>query len=599
MATNFTPKHISSPQLLEHVTPQVLLRFLKKYKEYFTAEGVMPTSADDIDYDRLSLVLASPNEVMPAYLMADLFYWDEVAEMADIEDLNEIAARQGIEFGDEVTIEEAVLLVRMHAPDDLEDLYDVYQAHGLLRKKKRFLSYFAKVDDLPEWKKPTPKKMSQFAAEMDGWYADQKKGRGTRVSVIEKDDAAWFIVRHGGTFKRENAVENGEPKLVFYRPEAYDLLITVITTVVAVLKVLGAVLAFLVSPIGLVIAAVAALAGYLIYATDIGAKSLQWLGSRFQVLKEDALAAYQGIADALAAGDIALAAKVLWLTLKMEWTRGVNFLEKVWLNFRNFFIRIGYDAFHGLLAVVEIVWHALEVGWIESVAVFKKLWSNLVGFFSRLWQNMVAIARKAWQWIKGLFSESARQSSDNVNARIDAERDVAINRINDAGERDRARAEAERQRRRDRAASQHEATLAEIERQNLQKHSELDAEYERRMAENEEDLEQARKEWQDAIDEARNKREARERDDSGPEGLQSADDVIDKARDALAGLGDIGDLVEQEAAKIGVRGTFNAAAIQGLVSGSAADRTAKATEETAKNTKKLVTAAQTGGLTFA
>ncbi len=225
MASNFTPKHISSPQLLEHVTPQVLLRFLKKYKEYFTAEGVMPTSADDIDYDRLSLVLASPNEVMPAYLMADLFYWDEVAEMADIEDLNEIAARQGVEFGDEVTIEEAVLLVRMQAPDDLEDLYDVYQAHGLLRKKKRFLSYFAKVDDLPEWKKPTPKKLSQFAADMDGWYADQKKGRGTRVSVIEKDDAAWFIVRHGGTFKRENAVENGEPKLVFYRPEAYDLLI--------------------------------------------------------------------------------------------------------------------------------------------------------------------------------------------------------------------------------------------------------------------------------------------------------------------------------------------------------------------------------------
>lgn len=225
MASNFTPKHISSPQLLEHVTPQVLLRFLKKYKEYFGAEGVMPASADNIDYDRLSLVLASPNEVMPAHLVADLFYWDEVAEMADIEDLNEIADQQGIKFGDEVTIEEAVLLVRMHAPDDLENLYDVYQAHGLLRKKKRFLSYFAKVAVLPKWKKPGQRSLKRFASDMDAWYEGQKKGRGTRVSVIEKDDAAWFIVRHGGTFKRENAVENGEPKLVFYRPEAYDLLI--------------------------------------------------------------------------------------------------------------------------------------------------------------------------------------------------------------------------------------------------------------------------------------------------------------------------------------------------------------------------------------
>lgn len=225
MASNFTPKHISSPQLLEHVDPPVLLRFLKKYSDFFMAEGVMPSSAKEINYDRLSLVLASPNEVMPAHLMADLFYWDEVAEMARIEDLNEIAERHGIEFNDDVCVEEAALLVRMHAPNDLEDLYDVYQAHGLLRKKKRFLSYFATVAELPKWKKPSQRALNRFASDMDAWYEDQKKGRGTRVSVIEKDDAAWFIVRHGGTFKRENAVENGEPTLVFYRPEAYDLLI--------------------------------------------------------------------------------------------------------------------------------------------------------------------------------------------------------------------------------------------------------------------------------------------------------------------------------------------------------------------------------------
>jgi len=61
----------------------------------------------DIDHDRLSLVLASPSEEMPAPLMADLFYWDEVAQMAQIEDLNEIAGRHGLVFSDEVTIEEA------------------------------------------------------------------------------------------------------------------------------------------------------------------------------------------------------------------------------------------------------------------------------------------------------------------------------------------------------------------------------------------------------------------------------------------------------------------------------------------------------------
>jgi len=225
MASNFTPHRVSSPQILERVDPAILYRFLKRHAEYFTTQRVLPSSPGKTDYDRLALVIASPEEQMPARLMADLFYWDEVSEMGQIEDLNEIAARHQIAFGDEVTIEEAALLVRMHAPEDLEDLHAVYHAHGLLRKKKRFLSYFATVQQLPKWRRPAQKLLKRFAQDMDMWYDGQKKGRGTRISMIERGNAAWFIVRHGGTFRRENAVANGKPHVVFYRPEAYDLLI--------------------------------------------------------------------------------------------------------------------------------------------------------------------------------------------------------------------------------------------------------------------------------------------------------------------------------------------------------------------------------------
>ena len=225
MASTFTPHRISSPHILQRVDPKALYRLLKKYRTFFAAEGVFPPSPDKIDCDRLALVLAVPDEQMPAHLMADLFYWDEVAEMGHIEDLNEIAARHGISYGDRATIEDAALLVRLGAPEALEDLHAVYHAHGLLRKKKRFLSYFATVKRLPPWRKPAQGVLDSFAQDMDMWYDGQKKGRGTRVSVIEKTDAAWLIVRHGGTFKRENALENGEPRIVFYRPEAYDLLI--------------------------------------------------------------------------------------------------------------------------------------------------------------------------------------------------------------------------------------------------------------------------------------------------------------------------------------------------------------------------------------
>jgi len=357
-------------------------------------------------------------------------------------------------------------------------------------------------------------------------------------------------------------------------------LIAVVTGVGTVFKLLAGVIALLLSPIGAAITAVAALGTYLVYATGVGGKALAWLGEKFNALKDDALTAYQGIADALAAGDISLAVKVLWLTLKMEWTRGINFLEKAWLNFRNFFIRIGYDAWHGLLAVVEIVWHALEVGWIETTAFFSKAWQGFVGFFAKTWERIKAGAKKAWNWIKSLFDESIDLAAEN--RLVEQEKQRAISQIENEQQRRIAEREAQRQTERQRAAAIHEATMARIGRENLRKHSELDAEYERRMAENEADLEKARKEWRDAVEAARKKRQAKEA--AGPDKLEGPDDIIAKANQAIAGLGD---LLASQAAKIGAQGTFVAANVLGLQAGGVTDRMANGIDKIERNTRPL------------
>ena len=371
---------------------------------------------------------------------------------------------------------------------------------------------------------------------------------------------------------------------------AFGVLATIVTAVMAVLKVLAAVIVFLASPVGLVIAAVVALGAALLYVTGAGAKALAWLGDRFKVLKEDALSTFGGIADALAAGDISLAAKILWLMLKMEWTRGVNFLEKVWLNFRNFFIKTGYDAWHGLLALVETVWHALEVGWMATVDFFASLWEGFTGFFAKTWQNIKAGAQKAWNWIRSLFDDSVDLQTENQM--VEDQKQAAISGIEDEQKRRAAAREAERQR----ASELHEATLAGIGQENLDKHAELDAEYAERMAENEADLAKARQEWREAIDTAKKKRQEKE---AGA--MEGPDDLTQKARDSLADLGDIGDLVQAEAAKVDVVGTFSAEATDRMGVGptAAEERTARASEETAKNTRKIAQKIDQGaGLVF-
>lgn len=363
--------------------------------------------------------------------------------------------------------------------------------------------------------------------------------------------------------------------------QAIAIATTVITGVGAAFKILGGVLAWMLSPIGLVVASVTALGACILYATDAGAKALGWLGKRFETLRDDAIASYQGIADALAAGDISLAAKVLWLTLKMEWTRGINFLEKVWLGFRNFFIKIGYDAWHGLLAAVETVWHSLEVGWIETTSFLSKTWTQFTGWVQKAWHWTGKQLAKSWNWVRKQFDSSF--DAEAANRTADAYYETQKAEIEKQTGARLAEREQRRQRERDESARVHEATMAEIGRENLDKHQALDTEYQQRMAENEADLARARKEWEASLAEARRKREAKEA--AGPDAIQGPEDLLARVRGSLSGLGDLLDAAKEKT--VGVAGTFNAAALLGLQAGGADARIAAATERTAKGVEDL------------
>jgi len=375
---------------------------------------------------------------------------------------------------------------------------------------------------------------------------------------------------------------------------AIGLLVTVVTTIVGVLKLLAAAIAFLVSPIGLVIAAFAALGTFILQATGVGVRALDWLGKRFNALKDTALAAWRGIADALAAGDIGLAAKILWLTLKLAWQTGIDQLNRLWLAFKTGFLKIASEAFFGAVAALQIATHALEVAWIETTAFLSKIWTKFTAGFQKAWGSAVNWTAKRLLELQGLFDDTfdvdqakrlADQQNDADNRRIDRQREAAL-----------ASREQQRQQQREQSEQLHEATLAQIGKEADERLKTLDAEAEAKRKTTQDALNQAREEFQQAVDEARRKREAAESVDD-PDRLEGSGDIIEKARRALDGLGDV---VEQEAEKIGVRGTFNAAAIQSLQSGGKTEeRIAKAAEETAKNTRRIEQAINDHAIAFA
>ena len=354
------------------------------------------------------------------------------------------------------------------------------------------------------------------------------------------------------------------------------------------ISIVSSVLAAVLSPLGLVITAVAALGGYLIYASGAGGKALSWLGEKFNKLAADAKKAFGGIADALAAGDIGLAAQILWNTLKLWWLKGTEGLRRIWIDFKAGFVKVFAEAFYGGLKVARKVWEWLEIGWTETTAFFAKAWYGFVGFFQKTWEQIKAGAKKAWNWIKSLFDESIDLEAENKL--VEAEKQKAISGIEDETTRQKAEREAQRQADRQRM----EAEASHFYRQQDQKKEQLQQAADEVAGQEQDALSKRiadlKRQRDEAIQEARKKREAKETGEPGQ--LEGPDELLDK----LKGLGDT---IGRQVQKAGVSGAFNVSSLLGLQAGDAADRTATATEETAKNTKRLVQQGRTAaGLTF-
>jgi hypothetical protein len=100
-------------------------------------------------------------------------------------------------------------------------------------------------------------------------------------------------------------------------------------------KVLGTLAGAMLTPMGLVTAALVAGTGAFLYFSGYGAKALQFISDRFTGLKSDAINAFHGIADALRAGEIELAGQIVVATLKLGWLEFKDFIIDIARSIRD------------------------------------------------------------------------------------------------------------------------------------------------------------------------------------------------------------------------------------------------------------------------
>lgn len=371
-----------------------------------------------------------------------------------------------------------------------------------------------------------------------------------------------------------------------------------------VATVLGAIL----SPIGMVAAGLGYLAAWFFTSTDAGINAFNELadGARaaLETIRADFGMAMDGMSDALAAGDIALAGQILWQFLKVEWIRGTNYIKGIWREWSGFIVEVWQEATYKIASVMTDMWAGLQSSWISVSAYFEDGWAGLVMGVKLAANAIGAVFQKVWTFIKGVFAAGIGGILDMIAAAADqvgmGDFARSVRGARDALSIDTgaeyARIDRESAARSDQIQQETGSATLARQQQRAKDQARIEADRQGRQ--------QALTDQQDAEREAR--RKAREAAATGDQdALNAAVDELARltvqamnekaakgAGKPLAGrmpaFGDIAEGIAQTSGKIEAAGSFSATALKGMGIGSsiAGDQLKEAKKQT-KELEKL------------
>lgn len=211
--------------------------------------------------------------------------------------------------------------------------------------------------------------------------------------------------------------------------------------------VLSVALAAVMTPIGMVAAAVVGLVG--VWSWWSG--SMQIIASNvaavFGAMKSDVELMVGGIADALAAGDIGLAAEIMWTSLRLVFERGKAAVLKAWAPFKAGFLSIVYEAWAGLLQAWYTTGAAIQAAFAITIAALKTAWAEFSYWHQRAVEGTADAFVRAWIWAEekaGKISKAeaderrkyAARQNEGQKSKLDDERQTTLAGIDQQRDKD-------------------------------------------------------------------------------------------------------------------------------------------------------------------
>jgi hypothetical protein len=166
---------------------------------------------------------------------------------------------------------------------------------------------------------------------------------------------------------------------------AFSAVGAVFTTALPIASALAAIT----SPLGFFIAmltAAVALGGVFLYKfTNVFQTVGAVASSVFGELQSTVMQAFKGMSDAFKAGDLMLAAQILWAGLKVIWLQGTNYIQGIWSDWGLTLRQAFADVSTAIASLALNFWARLRIGMLTLSA-------NVIQGWSDLWETVKGVS---------------------------------------------------------------------------------------------------------------------------------------------------------------------------------------------------------------
>ncbi|MDZ4850131.1 MAG: phage tail tape measure protein [Pirellulaceae bacterium] len=205
-------------------------------------------------------------------------------------------------------------------------------------------------------------------------------------------------------------------------------------------KIAAVAIAAVTSPIGIAVTLLAALGGYALYASG----ALSTLAQGWSALGQTANAAWSGIVAAVAGGDLALAGQIAMSSLGLAWLQVTATMKEAWNQFVDYLYQPWQKASDWIADTMISAFYGLQSVWADVVFQFGNLWDKLTYDMTSAWDTFVSYAEEIWQGFSSFFQQLwadvvavvDREASNKLTRSIT---DQKTDHENKRGEREKAR----------------------------------------------------------------------------------------------------------------------------------------------------------------